>query len=360
MTTLAWIHIGIVAVVALVAVLPAGISGPGYTFGVSVPPEQVNNPELGRWRSRYRAGVLAAGLAALIGIWATALTGNVPLIVLVVVAYVVVVACLFALANRAVRQVKSEEAWYANLHQAAAVDTSLSTWTRRYPWPWTLPALAVTVATVVIGVVRYPSLPAVIPAHYAANGTVNRTMSTTPLHAFVPVLVQIALTVLLYACAALAIRSAARVDPADPEGSARQNRILVAVRSRALLCLAAFIDLALSFVATRIWGALPTTNATMVLLVELSLLVGVLGYVAATAVPPRRRARVSTVANGQFVARDEDEHWYLGFIYVNREDATLLVPRRLGVGWTLNLGQPATWAVLGALVVLLVALAALR
>ncbi|MES1169082.1 MAG: DUF5808 domain-containing protein, partial [Leifsonia sp.] len=40
-------------------------------------------------------------------------------------------------------------------------------------------------------------------------------------------------------------------------------------------------------------------------------------------------------------AVDDDEHWKAGLLYVNRDDPALIVPRRFGLGWTVNLGRPA-------------------
>jgi uncharacterized membrane protein len=55
----------------------------------------------------------------------------------------------------------------------------------------------------------------------------------------------------------------------------------------------------------------------------------------------------------RFVQRDDDRHWYLGgLVYGNRSDPALLVHRRVGMGWTLNLGHPVGWAVLVCLAVL--------
>ncbi|MBM2621843.1 hypothetical protein JIG36_40700 [Actinoplanes sp. LDG1-06] len=51
----------------------------------------------------------------------------------------------------------------------------------------------------------------------------------------------------------------------------------------------------------------------------------------------------------------EDEHWRAGMFYVNRDDPRLLVPRRSGLGWTVNFGHPAGWAVLTLLLAIPVA-----
>ena len=41
---------------------------------------------------------------------------------------------------------------------------------------------------------------------------------------------------------------------------------------------------------------------------------------------------------------DDDRYWKLGIFYWNHDDASLFVPERFGIGWTINLGRPAAWA----------------
>ena len=52
--------------------------------------------------------------------------------------------------------------------------------------------------------------------------------------------------------------------------------------------------------------------------------------------------------------RPPEDHWK-GVFYSNPEDPALLVPKRYGVGYTLNFGNPWSWVVL-ALLLLMVAL----
>ena len=55
-------------------------------------------------------------------------------------------------------------------------------------------------------------------------------------------------------------------------------------------------------------------------------------------------------------AVDDDEHWKGGLFYVNRDDPALVVPRRFGLGWTVNLGRPAGIALMVALLLVIAAL----
>jgi uncharacterized membrane protein len=50
----------------------------------------------------------------------------------------------------------------------------------------------------------------------------------------------------------------------------------------------------------------------------------------------------------------DDRYWKLGVIYINPEDPSILVERRFGVGWTLNLGN--RWGVIALSMLLAVAI----
>ena len=41
-------------------------------------------------------------------------------------------------------------------------------------------------------------------------------------------------------------------------------------------------------------------------------------------------------------------------VYINRDDPALLVPKRFGIGRTLNFGHPLAWVIILALVVFIV------
>jgi Family of unknown function (DUF5808)/Protein of unknown function (DUF1648) len=182
-----------------------------------------------------------------------------------------------------------------------------------YPWAWTVPALLVIAGTAALGALRYPGLPDRIAAHFDVTGTVDRTVPSTVPYAFTPVFMQVGMTVVLSASAIAA----------------------TALMARALLFMTAFIDLGLYFIAARIWhggnlgpGTAAATAAAVV--------VGVLGVVGTGAYARQTGPRPPAAG----------------------DDPALLVPRRSGLGLTVNFGHPRGWVVLAALIALLVISAA--
>jgi uncharacterized membrane protein len=76
---------------------------------------------------------------------------------------------------------------------------------------------------------------------------------------------------------------------------------------------------------------------------------------------PRSQRKVSTSADRpetSVVFRDDDQYWYGGFIYNNPDDPAMFVPKRFGLGWTLNFGHPGAgrFLIIMLVVLLLVAL----
>ncbi len=55
-----------------------------------------------------------------------------------------------------------------------------------------------------------------------------------------------------------------------------------------------------------------------------------------------------------------DEHYVWGLFYVNPRDERIWLPKRIGLGWTLNFGRPAGWLMLVLLLSPLLLILALR
>jgi uncharacterized membrane protein len=48
-----------------------------------------------------------------------------------------------------------------------------------------------------------------------------------------------------------------------------------------------------------------------------------------------------------------DSGWHAGIFYFNKADAAVIVPKRFGLGWTLNFARPTAWFYIGGLVAFL-------
>jgi uncharacterized membrane protein len=65
--------------------------------------------------------------------------------------------------------------------------------------------------------------------------------------------------------------------------------------------------------------------------------------------PQRSRTKASTRADRQrtdAIFRDDDRYWNGGIFYNNPDDPAVFVPKRFGLGWTMNFGHPQAKLVL--------------
>jgi uncharacterized membrane protein len=343
-------------VLVLALVLPS-IASPTVPFGVRVPAQRADDPTVIRQTRAYRRRVLVSGIAAaavcVVIYGVTGVTLLLPLTVLVLVS--VCYGCFF-LANHEIRAAKAAGHWYEGLRQGIAVDTELRTDPPRFPWLWLAPTLIVTVATAVVGVILYPSMPAVLAVHYAAKGRPDRTAAKSIATAFSLVFVQIGVTALLSGIAAAIFRGRPDIDPAHPVGSAHWHRQYMVLGVKALLGLVAVIDLAMLGSSLLMWTGTVTSWAPLVVVIPILVAVAV----AVVVIARNNREPDGGEEGTGLTHRDDDKHWRGGMFYVNRDDSALMVPRRFGVGWTLNFGNPRTAMLFAAIVALFALVITLR
>ncbi|MFE4539276.1 DUF5808 domain-containing protein [Streptomyces scopuliridis] len=321
-------------------------------FGIRVPPDKADAPEVAEQRRRYRALFLPATLmvtvAALVigAVLDSVAVGGVAAVVLCVIA-----AALWLRAHRALARAKERGNWYAHVRQGAVMDTSLRTDPVRLPWAWTVPSLVVVVVTAVAGAIVYPRLPGVmaLPAR-SANGTVYRELTTTVWTAFSLVFAQILLTAVVIGTVAAVLRARADLDVSRPRSSAARHRRHLALTARSLLGIAALLNLMLLGLSGMMWSD-SRSGALLTLVIGVPLLAAVAVSVPLVRGGPGGGRATPESADGSdgsggsdegtgLVPRDDDRHWYAaGTVYVNADDPAILVPRRVGLGWTVNLGN---------------------
>lgn len=350
------------ACLSLVALLTAAawavpvLSRPTLPFGVRVPDDRVSDPAVIAQRRRYTRSVLVLGaFAAVLSPSAAVLLDAPHVLQISVVVLGAAQILLFSIAHRAVSAAKRDGGWYAGVRQAAVADTALRTDPVRLPWPLLIPSVLLVLLTAATGLWRLDALPATLPTLRGAGVDPAVRVATTFATAFAAVLSQAALTLLTPLMAAALLRARPELDAASPAGSARRYRVYVSGLTRLLLNGVICADLTLLLLALQLWEIVPSSvRVTTLTWLPLTVAGGAFLYFgirvgeAGHRLPPEPGEEQES----GFVQRDDDRYWRLaGTIYVNRMDPAILVHTRLGGRWTLNLGNPAAWAILAGVAV---------
>ena len=329
----------------------------GEVFAVTVPDTAAHDPYLRRLKRRY-ALLMATLTAVLTAVGAFgAFTGDAGL-ALAVLCVGMLLLCigsygLMLYFRSKVRSYKKEQGWQASARESVAVvgDAPVP---RAVSLKWNLLYLPVIAVTLAIGAVGYAQMPDLIPQHMNFQGEVTEYMEKTPFTILVPALI----VAFVAACMAFAhwtiLRSKRPSNPSAPATSAlaygmfaRAQSILLVAGGLALSLLGPVMEL--SFI-----GVIGLEQAG-VFVVALALVI-VVGSIVISLVYGQGGSRVfSRMAASERLLADDDEHWKLGVFYYNPDDASLFLPERFGIGWTMNWARPAVWAIMLAGLVLTVA-----
>jgi uncharacterized membrane protein len=335
--------------------LTPSLTPPTVPFGVRVPPNRIDADVISEQRRWFRWVVgVGGGAAVTAGVtFAVVIRAGRPLTTLVLTFVLIGVGLASYLrAHGRIQAAKIREHWYEGLREGVSVDTSLRTEPVTFPWLWAAPAIGVILGTMALAVIRYPHLPPRIILHVDAAGRPDQTVATSVLAVAGPIFTQVVVTAALMFAVWLSLRARADLDPAQPTTSADRHRAFAGRMSRGLLVLTALVDLSFFGLGWQIWSANTSISVWPVIA---PVFAGVAVLFAVIIRTGQLGVRVPA-AGGEnptgVVHRDDDRYWRGGLIYINRRDPAVFVPKRFGVGWTMNLGNPWAVVVFVAIVIL--------
>lgn len=347
---------------ALLYAMPA-ITHPTLPLGVSVPQARVADPVIAASVRRYRRWVLmslALGLvlSVVLGLAAPTVGVIVPALLMSVLgmgSYVV--------SREAIARAKREGGWYDDVPVRLAADVTAARVSAPIPFGWYLAATVLLAIATGIGVAAYPALPDPLPIHWDLNGVANGFAGKSVWSAFGVVLVGLGVVALLFALSFLVrVAPPRRMASDSPTLATRRAEVQQHLLGGLLGQVTVITSALLAGLTVAGWLAptsalLPIVSVVLFLvLLALAIAAYFVGYrramVPRTEVPGS--AELQHPAASAVDAPDDDRYWKAGLVYVNRRDPALLVPKRFGAGWTINVGHPAGMAI-GVVILLIIA-----
>jgi uncharacterized membrane protein len=347
---------------ALLYAMPA-ITHPTLPLGVSVPQARVADPVIVASVRRYRRWIL---MSLVLGLVLSAVLGfAAPTVGIIVPVLLVSVLGMgsYVVSREAIARAKREGGWYEDVPVRLAANVTAARVSAPIPFGWYLAATVLLAIAAGIGVAVYPALPDPLPIHWDLNGVANGFAQKSVWSAFGVVLVGLGVVALLFALSFLVrVARPRRLASDSPALATRraevQQHLLGGLLGQITLITSALLA------GLTIAGWLAPTSGFLPI-VSIVLFLGLLALAIAAYFVGYRRAMVPrTEASGSAApqhpttsavdAPDDDHYWKGGLVYVNRRDPALLVPKRFGVGWTINLGHPAGVAI-GVVILLIIA-----
>lgn len=324
MTGPLWLNLALIAFTAATFASAPALARPTLPFGVRVPARRTGEAVILLARRRYNRGI-AAGAGVACGV---VLIGGLDTEI-VLIGLLAAYSLLGGLAGRSIASAKREEGWYTGTTQAVTADTSLRSDPVRPQWILLAPAVLLTVVTAVIGLFA---------------DTAN----------FSTVLTQLLVLVLVPILTIAISRARPEIDAAQPSASASRYREYLHGVLSLLLISAGCVNATMLVVSLQLWQVVETTVPTTIV-AYLPLVAAFIAWIVFSVRAGDAGHRLSPTVDEpetRYEQRDDDRYWHAaGMVYLNRNDPALLVHRRVGTYWTLNLGHPIAWVVLAAVAV---------
>jgi uncharacterized membrane protein len=323
---------------AVVALRP-----PGLPLSVRVPQAHADDPVVGAAIRQFRWSLVLAWVVTTVVAVVLAVADLAPLAVMLpVLLYATLSILALVLSRRMIIRAKREGDWFEGATVRASAQLTPPAY--RHPpiiWP-ALAAIVLAVATAV-DVALYPTLPDPIAVHFNAVGDPDRWAAKSVWSVFGILMIGAAVVVLLVVISIFAARYSARTQADDtPQQATIRTQVQRTMLTSLLSELSFVIALGISAIelSQRLLPDVKGATAASAIGFVVLIMAVVIGNVARGRAQ-LRPANVRDPHNVRPDSVDDDEHWKGGLFYVNRDDPALLVPRRFGLGWTVNFGHPA-------------------
>lgn len=336
---------------------------PTECFAVTVPPSAQQDPRIKGFQRSYALIVGGITVICAVGLYLLLprFMGNGPLsdqaatagsaVITVATLTPIVVGFPLMLFYRArVQELKQTEGWATTAQHAAALVNE------KVPEPislaWNLLHLLLTLLLMIFALTMYDRFPDRIPMNtdFAVTTYADKSIGVV----LFPAIMVGYMGLIFTGCHWFTIISKHPVDPEAPVTSAYAYGRFSRMMSLFLLVGGLSLSLAIAgtFYATAL-GYIALTTSSVVIMVVAALFVAAAIFVSVKF--GQSGARLATeLRPNDSVARDDDAHWYLGTFYFNRDDPSIVVPKRFGFGWTINHARPVAWALIATLILVTV------
>lgn len=342
-TLLFVIHIICVGIVAFTQLLLPNFTRKNLVLGVAIPEEALEDFKLKRLVREFRLVTILVTLVSIILSFGMAYLWNssVRLLILWMVfgSFILFLPVIYY--NRKIREWKAASGYQIQVKKRVA-DLSLSKQKLTYSgvnlWLYLIPLAIVAIGSIYI-LINYDKIPDQIPMHYGASGEVDRYSQKSLFVALYPTLVNLFLIGVIFVSNLFFLKAKQRVAITDSEDSLRRLLIarkiwtysFVATTTLTVLMMQG-LSLTMVYNITNINPYMNWFWVIIVLIVVVQILVGLKVGNTGEKLPRQHGETLE-------LFEDDDKYWIFGgSIYYNPDDPAVMVPKRVGLGSTINLG----------------------
>ncbi|WP_449619764.1 DUF1648 domain-containing protein [Robertmurraya sp. Marseille-Q9965] len=320
-------------------------------FGVTIPEKHLQNETLIAYKNNYAkfVGVLSIILLTGYTIWAFFQNATEEQIVIIgtLLEFVIILFSfsLYFYYHGKTLKLKTDNQWTGNLKQIRVADLSARSRDEMLPWHVFLLPMVITVGVIGYTLLKYDLLPQQIPTHWGPSGQPDAFTEKTLMSSILMPLTLFVMQLMFLAIQLGTKKSGIKLSGESTEAS-RQRQLALRKYSSWLMFFVSFlITVLLSFFQLQIIHP-DIISATTMFAIPLGFLVLILVSTIVFAVRVGRADKFSTIPTEEKLTDSDDSHWKGGLFYFNKNDPSIFVEKRFGVGWTINFANPIGYLII--------------
>lgn len=346
----------ILLVVIMIPVLISLIFIPYWTrktesFGVSIPEAVYHSPELKSMRKNY--AMLTAILSLIVVVIFLFMgsyfqTEDSLSIVFSIIIGVFMIGSFFIYLkfHWGMKVLKEQSNWSEEKSQMVVVDTNFRDQKLTHSNLWFIISFIIAFASMFITFRFYDQIPDKIPMQYDFSGNVTNWADKSYRTLMMMPIMQVYLTLLFLFINTMIGRAKQQVNAENPKDSMHRNitfrrrwSAYIIITGIAMTLLFSLPQLSFIFAINQ------TVLVVTPLMLTLAMIVGAI-VLSITTGQGGSRMKMSTGKSGKVIDRDDDRYWKLGMFYFNKNDPSIFLEKRFGIGWTNNWAHPLSWVII--------------
>jgi uncharacterized membrane protein len=359
------VKVHVIVVIFIIQILTPKLTRKDIYFGVRIPENQLENEELKKIYRKYIKNNIVVLILYTIVYSLLLLNFNqlfVPLQTAGIFAYLGITFYIYYISNKRVKEIKEKNRWYKAKRSAVVVDTNFSkekgSKMLASPW-WFLIPVVIIIGNIIIAFNVYDRIPDIFATHWNALGQADNWSKKSYKSILILPAIQCFITIIMFFSFKIIGWSKQQISASNPEISKEQNRIFRYRWSIYIIAMAVLMNLFFTFVNLNALQVIKNNNKTMRIFSFSFTVIVCIGSLIMSIKTGQGGSRVR-IQNREgklnnLIDRDDDKYWKLGnIIYINKDDPSLFVEKRFGIGWTMNFGRIESITILVVFLIIIV------
>ncbi|MFF2795689.1 DUF1648 domain-containing protein [Lysinibacillus xylanilyticus] len=342
--------ISIFIFVGVLETLTPFLSRKTTVFGVSIPEPYVRHQQLQMFKKHYSMLVGSIAVAFLLGQFLlvfTSIQEETFVLLSFILLYIMLLisAGLYMLYHIKTKKLKKQENWEAHVKTVYVMDLSIRDRDEVLsPTFFSLPII-ITLALITFTYMNYNTIPDVFATHWNAAGEVDGWTEKTCLSVIVMPLILLG-TQISFFIISIGMKSA-KIQLSAQAKEASANRELKQRKYGSWYLAAINYSITILFVVLH-YTTVILKNQTIPYFFPLFIIfmiVSLGGLILLIWKLSKSNEQFDDIHTNETAAAD-DRYWKMGVFYINKNDPSLLVQKKYGVGWTVNLANKWSYIIL--------------